>query len=62
MSKKPVEKIGISEVSEENGGIYFVFRSRSGRFIECFVEYDEERDAVILRGNDSECGGILLDD
>ncbi len=59
-----VERIGISGVKEEDGGICFVFLSRmggasgTGRFVECFVEYDEEEDAVILRGNDSECGRI----
>ena len=43
---------------EKDGGIYFVFRSKSGRFVECMVEYDEEDDEVLLRGNDHVYGRI----
>ena len=48
----------ISKVKEVKDGLYFVFRSKSGRFVECVVEYDDEKDALILRGNDSICGRI----
>ncbi len=51
--------VGISSVQEEKDGvIYFVFRSRSGRFVECMVEYNEEDDEVLLRGNDHVYGRI----
>lgn len=44
----------ISRVDLDDRGLYFVCDSgvRSGRFMECIVEYDEESEKWVLRAND----------
>jgi len=48
----------ISNVKKDEDGLYFVFNSARGRFVECMVEYDEEMDELIVRGNDHIVGKI----
>ncbi len=48
----------IEKVQLDDDGLYFTFTSESGRFIECLIEYDEETDELIIRGNDHILGTI----
>lgn len=50
------EVIGNLRLDED--GLYFIFRSVLGRFVECMVEYDEETDELVVRGNDHIVGRI----
>lgn len=48
----------ISKVENGFEGLYFIFNSEKGRYVECFIEYDEEQDELIVWANDYIVGRI----